>query len=171
MDRLTTYSKETTHENGVCCTHFLGPECLGVGGNCAMNCKWEEAAWNRLAAYEDTGLTSEEVSALVKDWSDLCTFIGECGGIDRLRELAEDDKDGRLVVLPSNKALTNADRIRAATNQQLAKLLYDNQKEFCRLMYKNLGFEDELEFSEDYSDILAWLNTSEKAEKALEAMK
>ena len=38
-------------------------------------------------------------------------------------------------------------------------------------MYKNLGFEDELEFSEDYSDILAWLNTSEKAEKALEAMK
>ena len=70
-------------------------------------------------------------------------------------------------VLPSNKVLTNADRIRAATNQQLAKLLYDNQKNFCRLMYKNL----ELEFSEDYSDILAWLNTSEKAEKALEAMK
>lgn len=61
-------------------------------------------------------------------------------------------------VLPSNKALTNADRIRAATNQQLAKLLYDNQKEFCRLMYKNLGFEDELNFSGDYSDILAWLN-------------
>lgn len=56
------------------------------------------------------------------------------------------------------KALTNADRMRAATNQQLAKLLYDNQKEFCRLMYKNLGFEDELTFSEDYSDILAWLN-------------
>ena len=75
------------------------------------------------------------------------------------------------MVLPSNKALTNANRIRAATNQQLAKLLYDNQKNFCRLMYKNLGFEDELEFSEDYSDILAWLNTSEKAEKALEAMK
>ena len=75
------------------------------------------------------------------------------------------------MVLPSNKALTNADRMRTATNQQLAKLLYDNQKEFCRVMYKNLGFEDELEFSEDYSDILAWLNTSEKAEKALGAMK
>mgnify|MGYP007087840452 FL=1 len=25
-------------------------------------------------------------------------------------------------------------------------------------MYKNLGFEVELTFSEDYSDILAWLN-------------
>ena len=64
MDRLTTYSKGTTHENGVCCTHFLGPECIGVGGNCAMNCKWEEAAWSRLAAYEDTGYTPEEIVKL-----------------------------------------------------------------------------------------------------------
>ena len=65
MDRLTTYSKETTHENGVCCTHFLGPECIGVGGNCAMNCKWEEAAWSRLAAYEDTGLTPGDIKELL----------------------------------------------------------------------------------------------------------
>lgn len=27
-------------------------------------------------------------------------YVGECGGIDRLRGLAEADKDGRLVVLP-----------------------------------------------------------------------
>lgn len=54
----------------------------------------------RLAAYEDTGLEPEEVTALQKDWSDFCTVIGECGGIDRLRELAEADKDGRVVVLP-----------------------------------------------------------------------
>ncbi len=54
----------------------------------------------RLAAYEDTGLTPEEVAALVKDWSDLCTIVGECGGIDRLRELVEADKNGRVVVLP-----------------------------------------------------------------------
>lgn len=54
----------------------------------------------RLAAYEDTELTPEEVSALVKDWSDLCTIIGECGGIYRLRALTKADKDGRVVVLP-----------------------------------------------------------------------
>lgn len=100
MERLTAYSKQTSHKNGICCTHFCGPECLGVGGNCAMNCKWEEAAWSRLAAYEDSELEPEEVSALIKDWSDLCTTIGECGGIDRLRELAEADKDGRVAVLP-----------------------------------------------------------------------
>lgn len=106
MERLTKHSKQTSHENGICCTHFCGPECLEVGGNCAMNCKWEEAAWNRLAAYEDTGLMPDEVSALVKDWSDLCTIVGECGGIDRLRELAEADKDERVVVLPVKPVLT-----------------------------------------------------------------
>ena len=100
MERLTKHSKQTSHETGICCTHFRGPECLEVGGNCAMNCKWEEAAWSRLAAYEDAGLEPREVSAIVKDWSDLCTVIGECGGIDRLREFAEADKDGRVVVLP-----------------------------------------------------------------------
>ena len=67
--------------------------------------KYTEQEWicvlqDRLAAYEDTGLTPEEVSALIKDWIDLRTTIGECGGIDRLRGLAEADKDGRVVVLP-----------------------------------------------------------------------
>ena len=65
MDRLTKYSKQTSHENGVCCTHFYGPECIEVGGDCAMNCKWEEAAWSRLAAYEDTGLTPGDIKELL----------------------------------------------------------------------------------------------------------
>ena len=42
-----------------------------------------------LRAYEATGLTPEEVSTLVKDWSDLCTIVGECGGISRVRALDE----------------------------------------------------------------------------------
>nr|DAG00067.1 MAG TPA: hypothetical protein [Siphoviridae sp. ctBeL15] len=64
MDRLTKHSKQTSHENGICCTHFFGFECLRVGGNCAMNCKWEEAAWSRLAAYENTGYAPEEIAKL-----------------------------------------------------------------------------------------------------------
>lgn len=52
----------------------------------------------RLADYEDTEWTPEEVSSLVKDWSDLCTIVGECGGLDRVRALAEADKDGRVAV-------------------------------------------------------------------------
>lgn len=73
----------------------------------SYHCGSGEAA-NRLAAYEETRLTPEEVSTLVKDWSDLCTIVGECGGIDRLRQLAEADKDGRLVVLPVRPVLTQS---------------------------------------------------------------
>lgn len=170
MERLTKRSSDTTHENGVCCTHFGGPECCEVEGNCAVGCPWEEAAWERLCDYEDTRLTSAEVLSMSAEWRAMMSVLNSIGSYDRLRELAKADREGRVVVLPPNKALTNADRMRTATNQQLAKLLYDNQKEFCRLMYKNLGFEGELNFSEDYSDILAWLNApSKEAEKALEA--
>lgn len=66
----------------------------------------QRKVWERLKAYEGTGLTPEEVSALIKDWSDLCTTIGECGGIDRLRELAEADTDERVVALPVKPVLT-----------------------------------------------------------------
>ena len=45
---------------GVCCTHFEGSDCQAIQGRCADGCLWEEAAWDRLAAYEDTGLTPEE---------------------------------------------------------------------------------------------------------------
>lgn len=64
------------------------------------------AAWSyaelrgRLMQYEDTGKTPEEVSTLVKDWSALCTIVGECNGISRVRELDEADKEGRLFLLP-----------------------------------------------------------------------
>lgn len=103
MDCLTKHSKQTPHENGICCTHFRGPECLEVGGNCAMNCKWEEAAWSRLAAYEDTGLTPERCAEFARADAEGRYIVmrdAEQEGVARLRELAEADKDGRLVVRP-----------------------------------------------------------------------
>ena len=134
----------------------------------SYHCGSGEAA-NRLAAYEETGL-EPAMCANYKTFEDEAISKGVT--FKRIVVLMEADRDGRLVVLPSKKALTNADRIRATTNQKLAKLIKKKKKEFCRLMYKNLGFEDELELSEDYSDILAWLNaTSKEAEAALEAMK
>lgn len=103
MERLTKHSKQTSHENGICCTHFCGPECLEVGGNCAMNCKWEEAAWSRLAAYEDTKLTPERCAEFARADAEGRYIImrdAEQEGVARLRELAEADKNGRVVVLP-----------------------------------------------------------------------
>ena len=76
MERLTKHSNQTSHENGICCTHFCDHECIEVGGNCAINCKWEEEVGSRLATYEDTGLEPAEISELIKDWSDLCTAVG-----------------------------------------------------------------------------------------------
>lgn len=62
---------------------------------------------DRLAAYEDTGLAPEEV--LPKDKADeialklmRLTDLESFCNYTRLRELAEADKDGRLVVRPCN---------------------------------------------------------------------
>lgn len=98
MERLTKHSKQTSHENGICCTHFYGPECRGVGGNCAMNCKWEEAAWSCLAAYEDTGLEPEQcenAKAIIES-----AFSDGTSKAERILELLKADRAGRLVVLP-----------------------------------------------------------------------
>lgn len=99
MERLTKHSKQTSHENGICCTHFRGPECLEVGGNCAMNCKWEEAAWSRLAAYEDTRREPEEIDMDHEAAEQLRHLCRNCD-IDRLEELAKADEDGRIFLLP-----------------------------------------------------------------------
>lgn len=126
-------------------------------------------AIERLAKYEDSVLSPEQVmtNKLIIE----AIFIDGTLKAERIRELLKADEEGRLVMLPSNKALTNADCMRIATNQQLAKQIYDNQKEFCKMLYKNLGFEDDLAFSEDYSDILAWLNAPAKMRAVQEVMK
>ena len=100
-ERLTKYSNEPSHKNGVCCTHFLSDECRALGGECAHGCKWEEAAWERHAAYEDTGLTPQEVLSIKFEWCAMMDALNSIGGgYTRLPELAEADRAGRLVVLP-----------------------------------------------------------------------
>lgn len=83
--------------------HKDNGNCTAVGGFCtavpAAHCPL-------LREYLDTELTPEEVSELVKDWSDFCTIVGECGGLDRVRALAEANRDGRLVVLPFTSGRT-----------------------------------------------------------------
>lgn len=54
----------------------------------------------RLAAYEDTGLTPEEIH---KAYGELCLLesaLKNYGSHERMKELAEADKAGRLAVLP-----------------------------------------------------------------------
>lgn len=140
--------------------------------------KYTEQEWicvlqDRLAAYEDTGLTPEEVAALVKDWSDLCTIVGECGGIDRMRELAEADKDGRLVVLPCKAGDTVYEvTSRKTISEYRVKAI--RVELFCTFIEWDIvaGFVDKSIFGVPVDEIgKTVFLTREEAEKALEAMK
>lgn len=56
---------------------------------------------DRLVAYEDTGLTPEEIKAPFTEDA-MINLAAQALGVeaDRLRELAEADKDGRVIVQP-----------------------------------------------------------------------
>lgn len=175
MERLTKHSKQTSHENGICCTHFRGPECLEVGGNCAMNCKWEEAAWSRLAAYEDTGWTPEEIEQVINVYGRGQALRTENAlrleavkdiSTDRLRELAEADKDGRLVVLPCKVG----DKLYRVFDGNISEHEVQNMKYFAR--QRRLGI-DMTPFFPDAGRFIGKtvFLTREEAEKALGAMK
>ena len=59
---------------------------------------------DRLAAYEETGLEPEEIDEIFDEYNDVLKAIIKDGermiSNDRLRELAEADREGRCVVLP-----------------------------------------------------------------------
>ena len=77
MERLTKWN-ESSHKHAYYPRCFEEP-CYGSG--CKIkDCPFETAVCERLAVFED-------IAELI-------------GGIDRLRELAEADKDGRVGVLP-----------------------------------------------------------------------
>ena len=144
MERLTSREPRASGMPGVCCTHFEGSDCQAIQGCCADGCLWEEAAWDRLAAYEDTGLTPEEVTQIKlaimgKSLAEIKEFEGV--SIDRMIELTQAEKDGRLVVLPDakytdadgEKALQKAMWVCGNTNNQVTRYTADAIAEkLCR---------------------------------------
>ena len=137
----------------------------------------------RLSAYEDTGLTPEEV--LPKDKADeialklmrLADLENFCS-YTRLRELAEADKAGRLVVSPRKIG----DTVWVTRNPWTGKLLkkpldayVDGVKMYSHGLYVNLLFDTrKINGTRDYEinhiGKTVFL-TREEAEAALEAMK
>lgn len=101
MERLTEW-------NGGQTRHAYYPRCFKepcYGGGCKIkDCPFETAVCERLAAYEDTGLTPKEVTALGElfDYAlkESKTLAEQLTLLHHIRELAEADKDGRVVVLP-----------------------------------------------------------------------
>nr|DAG36706.1 MAG TPA: Small RNA degrading nuclease 1 Recognition Motif, RNA BINDING [Bacteriophage sp.] len=93
----------------------------------------QKAVWKRLKAYEETGLTPAEVQSMSGEWCAMMSVLNSLGSHDRLRELAEADKDGRVVVLPCKVGDTVFAR------------LYNKSKYVCECKVKqivvgNIGF-------------------------------
>lgn len=137
----------------------------------------QRKVWERLKAYEDRGCAPEEI--LPKDKADeialklmrladlesLCSYT-------RLRELAEADKYGRLVVLPCKMG-------------QRVFALLDTDKHISECEVKRIGMGNKIGFiglepigarGREYGVALNGFGktvflTREEAEKALEAMK
>lgn len=95
------------------CWKNLDPwECCGQDYYCKRGCHDKGGCTNgcivpklyaRLAAYEDTGLTPERCAEFARADAEGRYIVmrdAEQEGVARLRELAEADKDGRVVELP-----------------------------------------------------------------------
>ena len=136
----------------------------------SYHCGSGEAA-NRLAAYEETGRTPEEVTALGKLFDYALegskTLTEQIALLKRIRDLDKADKDGRLVVLPFTSGRTllceeNIDSPRLMKDVELAIrycsscgiVFYMGYNVFCDLV--------------EHGRITA---VREETEKALEAMK
>ena len=105
MERLTKRDNDgqAMMDCEKCKADWVGKHCKPMADCTALYCR--NRLKDRIAAYEDTWLEPEEV--LPKDKADeialklmrLADLESICS-YTRLRELAEADKDGRLVVLP-----------------------------------------------------------------------
>lgn len=89
--------------------YYLGTDhYMKCSGNCnvdmdCIDCPSFDCLVERLAAYEDTGLTPERCAEFARADAEGRYIVmrdAEQEGVARLRELAEADKDGRVVVPP-----------------------------------------------------------------------
>ena len=164
MERLTKRSPDTTKENGVCCTHFHSPECFMVEGNCSAGCKWEEAAWSRLADYEDTHMMPSDVTSMRMDMAIIAALFNGVD-VDRMKELTEADKNGRVMIAPCKVGNTVYFALlgRIIEKQVFSIVSFSNSTRiYC-------GGTSEYFRPEDIGK--TFFLTREEAEKALEAMR
>ena len=98
MKRLTWQNYDMCQfcGEGTCCEHYCD--------NTFPVCD-DKAIYDRLAAYEDTGLEPGEIEKAM-DIVKSAVSAFEDFGVDRLAELALADREGRCIVLPCKKGDT-----------------------------------------------------------------
>lgn len=119
-----------------------------------------EERFLRLAAYEDTHMMPSDVTSMRMDMAIIAALFDGVD-VDRMKELTEADKDGRLVVLPC-KVGDTVYRLFAGNpdNPVIATLKINTVAEAVKLIGK-MGMHK----------YIGKFLTREEAEKALEAMK
>ena len=155
--------------------HYLGTDhYMKCSGNCnvdmdCIDCPSFDRLVERLAAYEDTGLTPERCAEFARADAEGRYIVmrdAEQEGVARLRELAEADKDGRLVVLPCKVG----DKLYRVFAGEIFEHRVGSMKYFAiqgRWDIETYPFCPCVESSIGKTIFL----TREEAEKALEAMK
>lgn len=101
MERLTKYDTDgqAMMDCQKCEADWTGKHGKPMVDCTALYCR--NRLKDRLAAYEETELTPEEVLSMKFEWCAMMDALNSIGGgYTRLRELAEADRDGRLVVPP-----------------------------------------------------------------------
>ena len=140
----------------------------------------QRKVWERLKAYEDTGLTPKEAKRMSNilmdvgiDYNCSWEYVKNWLLDDRLRELAEADKDGRVVMLPCKVG----DRLYEVTGRKTISVY-----KVRAIRVELFGLFIEWDIVEGFVwQSLSGINageigrtvflTREEAEKALEAMK
>ena len=138
--------------------HTDNGNCTAVGGFCtavpAAHCPL-------LREYLDTELTPEEVISMKFEWCAMMDALNSIGGgYTRLRELADADKDGRLVVLPCKVC----DTVYLIVTKRARVYM----PEFRFIKKSKLTFLNMERILQDFGKTV--FLTREEAEKALEAM-
>ena len=167
MERLTNKSWRN-FDPWECCGQdkYCQRGCHDPGG-CTKGCIVPRL-YARLGAYEDTELTPQEVLSMKFEWCAMMDALNSIGGgYTRLRDLAEADRAGRLVVLPFTSGRTllckdNIDSPRLMKDVELA-IRYCSS---CGIVF-HMGYNVFCDLVK-HGRITA---VSEEAEKALEALK
>ncbi len=147
------------------------------GSFCEDGACSQRKVWERLKEYEDTERRPEEVQALNRlfDYAltESRTLQEQLALIERLRELAEADKDGRLAVLPCKAGDTVYEvTSRKTISEYRVKAI--RVELFCTFIELDIeiGFVDKSIFGVPVDEIgKTVFLTREEAEKALEGRK
>lgn len=125
-----------------------------------------EERFLRLAAYEDTRMTPSDVMSMRMDMATIKALFHNCD-VDRMRELTEAEKDGRLVVLPC-KVGDRIYRIQEYFND--ATLRSEHKVKVCRIGSVSIDsmMTDDMVFLPFDRIGKSVFFTREEAEKALE---